>query len=288
MTTTETERWIPEVIGDLDQVDALADLLAYQDVAILTGAGCSTASGIPDYRGPKTRDNGHEPMTYREFTQSPAKRRRYWARSMAGWPKFRATDWNDAHRAIARLESCGVATGVITQNVDRLHQRAGSRRIVELHGALADVRCLECGGLSDRNAMQDRLAERNPEWAGRVGALRPDGDVELPQAVPEDFEIPDCLICGGVLKPDIVFFGENVADDVVTDAWSLLYDADALLVVGSSLTVWSGYRFVRKAAERRMPVGIVNIGKTRGDDEAWVKVEARAGEAMVRLAEALS
>jgi NAD-dependent SIR2 family protein deacetylase len=206
---------------------------------------------------------------------------------MAGWPTFRSTECNDAHRAIARLEASGVATGVITQNVDRLHQRAGSRRIVELHGALADVRCLECDGLSDRNTMQERLAERNPEWAGRVGALRPDGDVELPEAVPEGFEIPDCDRCGGVLKPDIVFFGENVADDVVTDAWSLLYDADALLVVGSSLTVWSGYRFVRKAAERRMPVGIVNIGETRGDDEAWVKVEARAAEAMVRLAGAL-
>jgi NAD-dependent SIR2 family protein deacetylase len=226
-------------------------------------------------------------MTYQEFTRSSAKRRRYWARSMAGWPKFRSVDCNQAHRAIADLEASDVVTGVITQNVDRLHHRAGSERIVELHGALADVRCLECGALTGRDAMQNRLAEVNSEWAGRVGALRPDGDVELPEAVPDDFEVPDCRACGGVLKPDIVFFGENVADEVVTDAWSLLYDADALLVVGSSLTVWSGYRFVRKAAQRRMPVGIINIGETRGDEEAWVKVEARAGEAMERLAERL-
>jgi NAD-dependent SIR2 family protein deacetylase len=278
---------VPESVGNLEGIDALAELFAYQDVAVLTGAGCSTASGIPDYRGPKTRDNGHEPMTYREFTRSPAKRRQYWARSMAGWPNFRSVDCNQAHRAIAELEADGAVTGVITQNVDRLHHRAGSSRIVELHGALAEVRCLECGELSGRDAMQERLAEANAEWAGRVGALRPDGDVELPDAVPQDFCVPDCRACGGTLKPDIVFFGENVADEVVTDAWSLLYDADALLVVGSSLTVWSGYRFVRKAAQRRMPIGIINIGETRGDEEAWVKVDARAGEAMRRLADAL-
>ena len=282
-----TQTWMPEGVGDLDEIEALADLLAYQDVAVLTGAGCSTASGIPDYRGPKTRDNGHEPMTYQEFTRSAAKRRRYWARSMAGWPKFRTAGCNDTHRAIAELEAAGTVTGVITQNVDRLHHRAGSERVVELHGALADVRCLECGARTDRDAMQQRLADRNAEWAGRVGALRPDGDVELPDAVPRDFEVPACRQCDGLLKPDIVFFGENVSDDVVTRAWSLLYDADALLVVGSSLTVWSGYRFVRKAAQRRMPVGIINIGETRGDEEAWVKVEARVGEGMVRLAEAL-
>jgi len=278
-------RWVPDQTSDLDGLDDAADLLRHLDITVLTGAGCSTESGIPDYRGPKRDDSHPEPITYREFVDARSTRRRYWARAMLGWPRFDAAEPNEAHRAIARLESAGRVTGVITQNVDRLHDRAGSEHVVELHGALADVRCLECGKLLCRRELQERMRADNPGWADQQTALAPDGDAELPDEIPPDFQIPDCRDCGGILKPDVVFFGENVPESTVDDAWELWRSGEALLVVGSSLQVWSGYRFVRRAAETMKPVVIVNLGETRGDDEAWLRVEARAGDATAALAD---
>ncbi len=281
------QRFVPAEPSDLSDLSDLVALLQYMDVAVLTGAGCSTESGIPDYRGPKTRDTHPEPITYQEFVEQAESRQRYWARATVGWPRFQAAEPNAAHKALARLEGEGFVNGIITQNVDRLHQQAGSQRVIELHGALAEVACLDCGEVVSRDAVQERLLEMNPDLGGTSAPLRPDGDAHLPEGAPEGFEYPGCPACDGVLKPNVVFFGENADSDVVDEAWDLFDASEALLVVGSSLTVWSGYRFVRKAAERRMPIGMVNLGETRGDDEAWIKIEARVGEAMPRLAEAL-
>ena len=279
-----TGRWVPEEASDLSPLAEITDLIEHMRVVVLTGAGCSTESGIPDYRGPK-RENSHpEPITYQEYVGSRSVRRRYWARAMLGWPRFAAAEPNDAHRAIAELEERGVVEGVITQNVDRLHQQAGSGNVVELHGALADVRCLDCESVEPRDQLQGRLAADNPAWAEQNAELAPDGDAELPTEIPDDFTLPVCLECGGTLKPDVVFFGENVPEATVDRAWRLWSDGEALMVVGSSLTVWSGYRFVRRAAASMMPVVIVNLGPTRGDDEAWIRMQARAGEAMAELA----
>lgn len=284
----ETSVWLPGVQSDLSAFPELVDLLDELRVTVITGAGCSTESGIPDYRGPKTREKTRNPIQYREFVTTEEARRRYWARSMVGWPRFRRAEPNDAHHAIRELEDAGVLRGVITQNVDRLHDQAGSRRVVELHGALAEVRCLECDAIEPRDDLQARLVRLNPEWeARRAAELAPDGDAELPAAIPNNFVIPECTQCGGMLKPNVVFFGENVPKPVVTDAWRLVDEADALLVVGSSLTVYSAFRFVRGAAKKRLPVGIVNLGETRGDEHAWVRVPARAGLVMPRLVEAL-
>lgn len=284
----KTSVWLPGVESDLNALPELVDLLDELRVTVITGAGCSTESGIPDYRGPKTRQKTRNPIQYREFIATEAARRRYWARSMIGWPRFRRAKPNAAHRAICELEEAGVLRGVITQNVDRLHHQAGSRRVVELHGALAEARCLDCGAIEPRDDLQNRLVHLNPEWQSRHATeLAPDGDAELPAAVPEDFVIPTCTQCAGVLKPNVVFFGENVPKSIVTDAWRLVDEADALLVVGSSLTVYSAFRFVRGAAKKRVPLGIVNLGETRGDEHAWVRVDARAGLVMPRLVEAL-
>ncbi|MFB6263521.1 MAG: NAD-dependent protein deacetylase [Bradymonadaceae bacterium] len=278
---------VPDRTSDLENLGALADLLRHRETVLLTGAGCSTESGIPDYRGPATRDTHPEPITYAEFIDSAETRRRYWARAMVGWPRFAAADPNAAHQAMAQLEESGHATGVITQNVDTLHRQAGSQTVVDLHGRLADVRCLDCDRLFDRGAIQAELHRRNPERVGERAELRPDGDAHLPEEAPQGFDFPACPDCTGVLKPDVVFFGESVADDVVDAAFRLLDRSEALLVVGSSLEVWSSYRFVRRAAERHMPVGIVNLGETRGDEEAWLKVEALVGEAMPALVDRL-
>ncbi len=283
----DRERWVPEGPAEPQPIDEIVDLVRHMRVVVLTGAGCSTESGIPDYRGPK-RDNSHpEPITYREFVDSGAVRRRYWARATLGWRRFAEARPNRAHRAIARLEQAGVVEGVITQNVDRLHTKAGSDRVVELHGALAEVQCLECGAIERREALQRRLAAMNPGWAEQHAEIAPDGDAELPTEIPPDFRVPVCEACGGVLKPDVVFFGENVPSATVEAAWRLWREGEVLMVVGSSLTVWSGYRFVKRAGEAMMPVVIVNLGETRGDEQAWIRLQARAGEAMGRIAERL-
>jgi len=242
---------------------------------VLTGAGCSTHSGIPDYRGPETRRRTRNPIQYRAFVGDPAARQRYWARSMVGWPRFCRAQPNATHRRLAAAEAMGSVMGVITQNVDRLHHRAGSRRVVELHGRLSEVRCLACGVIELRSELQERLEMLNPKWTDRDAALAPDGDAELEQVA--GFVVPACQACGGILKPDVVFFGETVPTSTVEAAWRIYEASDVLLVVGSSLTVFSGYRFVRRATRDGRPVGIVNLGPTRGDAEASIVVDGEAG-----------
>jgi NAD-dependent SIR2 family protein deacetylase len=207
---------------------------------------------------------------------------------MVGWPTFSQARPNDAHRALARLEGAGAVRGIVTQNVDELHQAAGARTVVDLHGTLSRVRCMSCGAVSDRWALQRRLEELNPDFAHEPDRFTADGDAELPDTAAQGFRVPGCERCGGVLKPDVVFFGENVPKDRVQACWDLYEETDALLVVGSSLSVFSGRRFVLRAAQEGRPVAIVNLGPTRGDDTARLKVEARVGELLPRVAEALT
>ncbi len=262
----------------------LVELLRGRRVAVLTGAGISTDSGIPDYRGPDSPPSN--PMTIRQFTSDPAYRQRYWARNHLGWRHMDTTAPNAGHRALARLERAGVVCGLITQNVDLLHTKAGTRAVVNLHGSYAEVVCLDCGHRMSRAALADLLEEANPGFARRaeaVGglAVAPDAD-----AVVEDtasFRVVDCGRCGGMLKPDIVYFGENVPKERVTEAYSVVDAADALLVAGSSLTVYSGYRFVRHAAAAGIPVAIINRGPTRGDELATVKVDSGCSEMLALL-----
>jgi len=264
----------------------LLDCLAGRRLVALTGAGCSTESGIPDYRGPGTARRARNPVQYRAFVSDPVARARYWRRSLVGWPAFSRAEPNAAHEALAALERSGVLVGVVTQNVDGLHQRAGSEAVVELHGSLARARCLRCDAVEARTSVQRRLEALNPGLDPRLEAeLAPDGDAEL-DAV-HDFVVPACLACGGVLKPDVVFFGENVPRPRVDSAFDLVDRAGALLVVGSSLTVFSGWRFVRRAHERGVPVAVVNLGPTRGDPLATVRLEAAAGEVLPVVARAL-
>jgi NAD-dependent SIR2 family protein deacetylase len=261
----------------------VATLLRGRRVVVLAGAGISTESGIPDYRG--AGRSPRKSIQYREFIASAVVRQRYWARSAAGWPKMLAARPNDAHRALVSLEERGAIAGVITQNVDGLHAAAGSRTLVELHGALARVRCLDCDTTTPRATMQERLLLANPSITERSAAAAPDGDAELTDT--DDFVVPACLICGGVLKPDVVLFGENVPAAITNRAWSLFDQAEALLVVGSSLAVFSGYRFVIRASERGLPIAIINLGPTRGDALAAAKLELRLGDALPDLAAAL-
>jgi NAD-dependent SIR2 family protein deacetylase len=253
--------------AELDQTIAL---LRDRGFLALTGAGMSTDSGIPDYRGPGSV--ARAPMTYQEFVSGPAAQQRYWARGFVGWSRMGGAAPNAGHTALARLEARGTCTAVVTQNVDGLHERAGSRRLVALHGRIYDVVCLRCGDVSPRAALQDRMAAGNPGWLARHGdaPVRPDGDVETDDT--GDFVVPRCLTCGGVLKPAVVYFGENVPKPRVQQCYDLVDEAgdrgSALLVLGSSLTVMSGLRFVRHAAKRSMPVVIVNRGATRGDSLA--------------------
>ncbi len=257
-------------------------------MVVLTGAGCSTESGIPDYRGPGTRARARNPIQHMEFLSRPEVRARYWARSLLGWPRFSMARPNAAHLALAELERDGHVLGLITQNVDRLHHAAGSARVIELHGALAEARCLSCGEREARVELQERLLALNPGFLEQQVELRPDGDAELPVEAVRSFRVADCTRCGGVLKPDVVFFGDNVPRPTVEAAFAMLEEADALLVVGSSLAVFSGYRFVLRAAERHMPIGMINLGESRGDSVADVRVEARVGEVLPQLASALA
>ena len=270
--------------------EALTQFLrASKRLVVLTGAGCSTESGIPDYRSPGGAWTKHKPIYFSAFVRSAEVRRFYWARSYRGWPRFDAARPNDAHRALAELESAGRVHQLITQNVDDLHQAAGSRAVVQLHGRNRLVVCLECRGEIPREEMQERLAELNAEWLAAAPWHRlradeadfaPDGDADVAQSVVGGFQVPECHRCGGVLKPAVVFFGESVPPEKVTYSFRRVDEADALLVVGSSLTVWSGYRFVKRAAERGVPIAIVNIGPTRADDLATLKIEAKAGAAL--------
>ena len=267
----------------------LVALLAGRRVAVLTGAGISTDSGIPDYRGPDSPPAN--PMTIRQFTSSREYRQRYWARNHLGWRHMAATEPNAGHRALAALERSGVVTGVITQNVDLLHTKAGSRAVINLHGTYAGVVCLACGHTMSRASLAELLEAANPgfaERAERVGGLAVAPDADAVVADTSAFTFVDCPRCGGMLKPDIVYFGESVAKEVVQQAYSLVDQAEALLVAGSSLTVFSGYRFVRHAAALGMPIAIVNRGPTRGDGVATVKVDAGCSPILALLAEELA
>ena len=267
-------------------LEALAELARGKRVVALTGAGCSTESGIPDYRGPDARPRS--PLQHRDFVDKPEARRRYWARSAVGWPRFRAARPNAGHRALAALEHAGALAGIITQNVDGLHGAAGSREVVELHGALARVRCLACERVTTRDEMQDRLLAANAGWSAASAPAAPDGDVELPDELVASFRVVPCEACGGVLMPDVVFFGGSVPRATLDAAWASFARAELLLVVGTSLAVFSGYRFVRRAAEAGVPIAIVNHGPTRGDGHATLRLDARCGEALPRLARMLA
>lgn len=271
----------------LGTTDELVTRLRGRRFAVLTGAGVSTESGIPDYRSPEAAARERRPIHGPEFVRSAALRRRYWARAMAGWERFRLAKPGASHVALAALEDAGHVSALITQNVDRLHRVAGSRRVIELHGALAEVVCLDCGALDDRDAVQERLHADNPGWASGPSPMAPDGDAELPDALIERFIGPVCVQCGGVLKPNVVFFGHNVAKAIVDEAYDVVARAEALLVAGTSLAVFSGYRFLVRASDLGVPIFIVNRGPVRGEERADLKVEASTGEALSMLAREL-
>ncbi len=273
---------------DASQVEALtrlADLLAAsRRCVVLTGAGVSTESGLPDYRDHSGAWKRTPPMSYQQFIGSHAARQRYWARALTGWRQFRDVAPNRAHHALARLEQADVVHAVITQNVDGLHQRAGSRQVIDLHGRIDLVECLRCRHASPRESMQAQLAERNPGWVTLHAEMAPEGDAVLEQGDFTGFELPHCECCAGPLKPAVVFFGENVPQHVVAHACAAVRGADLLLVAGSSLMVMSGHRFVREARSLGIPIGVINIGRTRADDEVTIKIEAGCGEVLSLLA----
>lgn len=265
-------------------LDRAAELLAGRRLAVLTGAGISTDSGIPDYRGRGTPVR--TPMSYQQFVASEPFRQRYWAGSHLGWRRFQGARPNAGHLAITDLEAAGLACGVVTQNVDDLHLKAGTRRVVDLHGSMHSVSCLTCGQTFDRGAIAARLAAANP-WLESDAAfeLSPDGDVEVAEFAAT--VVPDCSVCGGILKPDVVFFGEFVPPLKFEEAATLVASAGALLVAGSSLVVNSGIRIVELARRRRMPIVIVNRGETKADGRADVKIDGGATEALVALRDRL-
>jgi NAD-dependent SIR2 family protein deacetylase len=271
-----------------EAVATLATLLRGRPLAVLTGAGCSTESGIPDYRGPETARRARNPIQGREFHRSPDVRRRYWARAVVGWERFSRARPNAGHLALAALEARGALTGLITQNVDGLHQAAGSRRVVDLHGRLSEVVCLACGAVAPRAALHARLLGANPGWLRLAAEVAPDGDADLPDEHVAAFRVVDCDACAGPLKPRVVFFGENVARPVVDAAFAMLDAAEALLVVGSSLAVFSGYRFVLRAAQRAIPTAMINLGAARGEELCALRIEGKAGEVLPALLDALA
>jgi len=288
VTAAPTAGPLPGTDGG-SSLDDLADLVADGDVVVLSGAGLSTDSGIPDYRGATGRLRRHTPMTYQTFTRDPRGRHRYWARSFVGWRQIRAARPNDGHLAVAELQAAGLVGGLITQNVDGLHQAGGARDVLELHGGLDRTVCLGCGDVADRGELDERLRAANPHFGPRVDEVNPDGDAELPDEVLDGFVMVDCLACGGgPLKPDVVFFGETVPRDRVERCFGLVEEARSLLVLGSSLAVMSGYRFVLRAAKLGIPVAIVTVGPTRGDGKAAVRLDAPLGVVLPDLAARLA
>eukprot|EP01114_Cavostelium_apophysatum_P024011 TRINITY_DN9253_c0_g1_i1.p1 TRINITY_DN9253_c0_g1~~TRINITY_DN9253_c0_g1_i1.p1 ORF type:complete len:330 (-),score=27.73 TRINITY_DN9253_c0_g1_i1:259-1248(-) len=263
-------------------------------LVVLTGAGISTESGIPDYRSPNgSYSKGHKPITYNEFINNTTARKRYWARNMYGFPFFSRIQPNLAHIALAKMENESLVHHVITQNVDRLHQKAGNRNVIELHGHSFGVMCLACKSEIPRADFQEALESNNPTWkhkiTARPGDSRPDFDVELGNNVNyEEFVVPACTICGsGPVRPMFVFMGENVAKEKVQNVMDIVSESDGLLVLGSSLQVYSAFRFVRAAYEKQIPIAAINIGPTRADDMIKLKIEARCGEVIPQLAAAL-
>jgi NAD-dependent SIR2 family protein deacetylase len=266
-------------------VSALRQFLARSErLFILTGAGCSTDSGIPDYRDGDGTWKRARPVLFGPFMADAHARQRYWARSMAGWRRFHRAQPNDAHRALAQLEREDRVEALVTQNVDRLHQAAGSREVIDLHGRLDFVRCMSCGHRLTRDAMQAELVRCNPEWTDLEARIAPDGDADL-EAL-EDFSsfyVPHCPACAGILKPDVVFFGESVPAERVSAAMTSLKHADAVLVVGTSLMVYSGYRFVHAAAQSGKPIAAINLGRTRADSLLSLKVTDSCAAALAFL-----
>lgn len=259
----------------------------YPRLFVLTGAGCSTSSGIPDYRDDAGGWKRKPPVHHQEFVSDPKVRARYWARSMVGWPLMGMAAPNGAHHALVNLEREGRIKLLVTQNVDRLHQKAGSQAVIDLHGRIDQVVCLACGACSERSQLQQRLLAMNPQYVGLGADIAPDGDADLERIDFSDFSVPGCEACGtGVLKPDVVFFGANVPQERVIAAMNELDAADALLIVGSSLMVWSGYRFAARAAERGLAIAAINRGRTRADALLSVKAEADCAETLTRLVEA--
>ncbi|MET0991319.1 MAG: Sir2 family NAD-dependent protein deacetylase [Lacisediminihabitans sp.] len=274
--------WAPAATTELD---AAAEVLRGKRIAVLTGAGVSTDSGIPDYRGEGAPPRN--PMTFQQFLSDPAYRRRYWAGSHLGWRRFDGARPNDGHRTLAAMERDGLVNGVITQNVDGLHLRAGSQRVVDLHGTMDRVRCLTCGQTFARADIAQRIADANP-WLDEPDSfeLGPDGDVAFTQI--DNFVTPVCTVCGGILKPDIVFFGEFIPTEKFVEATALVRSAGALIIAGSSLVVNSGIRLLDQATKQRMPVVVINRGETKGDSRATVKLNAGTSGTLAELAERLA
>ena len=274
--------WIVPPDEQAGSVEALRQLLALGRVFVLTGAGVSTDSGIPAYRDESGMWKGRQPIQYRDFVSSAGVRRRYWARSMLGFPLlYRATP-NRAHHALQTLEKNGALSLLVTQNVDGLHRQAGSENVIDLHGRIDQVRCLSCATVSERAALQTELLARNPEFARASATVKPDGDAELTDIDTERFELVDCPACGGILKPHVVFFGENVPVERVSRAMSALAESRLLLIVGTSLMVFSGLRFARAAARAGIAIAIVNRGVTRADELASLKIAGNVGEILTR------
>ncbi|AWW41528.1 NAD-dependent protein deacetylase [Streptomyces cadmiisoli] len=284
LSWTPTED-LPPATTDLEPVVAA---LNTGGVLVLSGAGISTESGIPDYRGEGGSLGRHTPMTYQDFTADPRARRRYWARSHLGWRTFGRARPNAGHRAVAAFARRGLLSGVITQNVDGLHQAAGSETVTELHGSLARVVCLSCGAFSPRHELARRLEEANAGFEPVAAGINPDGDADLTDEQVGDFRVMPCAICGGILKPDVVFFGETVPPQRVEHCRELVRGATSLLVLGSSLTVMSGLRFVRQAAQAQKPVLIINRDPTRGDPHAVTRVALTLGAALSTVADRLN
>ncbi|WP_328782111.1 NAD-dependent protein deacetylase [Streptomyces canus] len=289
MRMRPTLSWTPteELPPSTTDLQSVADALAAGGALVLSGAGISTESGIPDYRGEGGSLSRHTPMLYQDFTGSARARRRYWARSHLGWRAFGRARPNAGHRATAAFGRHGLLSGVITQNVDGLQQAAGSEGVVELHGSLERVVCLGCGVLTSRNEVARRLEEANPDFAPVAAGINPDGDADLSDGQVGDFQVVPCAHCGGILKPDVVFFGEAVSPHRVEQCRELVRAADSLLVLGSSLTVMSGLRFVRQAAEAGKPVLIINRDVTRGDRHAVARIELELGPALTAVADRL-
>jgi len=266
------------------QIDDLLHFIQrHPRLFVLTGAGISTASGIPDYRDPNGDWQRPPPVQHRDFVNSEAVRQRYWARSLVGWQSFARARPNVCHTTLAAWEAAGRLSSLVTQNVDGLHQAAGATRVVDLHGRLDQVVCLQCAARSSRGALQQRLTALNPRFTELGAAPAPDGDADLDLTAFDDFHVPDCPQCGGTLKPDVVFFGDTIPRERVERAVSALYAADALLVIGSSLMVYSGFRFCRLAAERGMPLAAITPGRTRADDLLDLKLGMRFEDVVAQL-----
>ncbi len=299
MSTSSTAHYADEVLDsttlpppapvDPQAFDQIVELLVDGDVAVLTGAGISTASGIPDYRGPDGQRRV-QPMQYSEFLADAAGRQRYWARAYAGWKRFASAGPNASHHAVTALQHASALSGLITQNVDGLHQAAGASDVIELHGNLAQVVCLDCNRSYPRDDVHRWLQTANPSFADprALSEIRPDGDVLLSAEEVAEFTLAICPACGhDRLKPDVVFFGGAVARPLVDESFALVERSRALLVLGSSLQVMSGYRFVRRAASLGLPVAVITRGPTRGDQETTIRLDALLGDVLPGLADAL-